>query len=73
MSERQRPGSSKSLCSHEGAGKSRAIVLTVVSRRIREKYEAELREVERSERKTLEKFNTMKVLDNIIYTKNARH
>ena len=30
-------------------------------RRIRDKYEAELREVERSERQTLEKFNTMKV------------
>ena len=30
-------------------------------RRIREKYEAELREVERSERNTLEKFNSMKV------------
>lgn len=30
-------------------------------RRIREKYEAELKEVERSERTTLEKFNTMKV------------
>ena len=30
-------------------------------RRIREKYEAELREVERSERSTLEKFNSMKV------------
>lgn len=31
-------------------------------RRIREKCEAELREVERSERNTLQKFNTMKVL-----------
>ena len=30
-------------------------------KRIRDKYEAELREVERSERQTLEKFNTMKV------------
>ncbi len=30
-------------------------------RRIREKYETELKEVEKSERKTLEKFNTMKV------------
>ena len=30
-------------------------------RRIRDKYEAELREVERSERQTLEKFNNMKV------------
>ena len=33
----------------------------IVCRRIREKYEAELREVERSERSTLEKFNSMKV------------
>lgn len=32
-----------------------------IHRRIREKYEAELKEVERSERSTLEKFNTMKV------------
>ena len=32
-----------------------------VHRRIREKYEAELREVERSEKGVLEKFSTMKV------------
>lgn len=32
-----------------------------VHRRIREKYEAELREVERSEKGVLEKFTTMKV------------
>ena len=40
-------------------------------RRIRDKYEAELREVERSERQTLEKFNTMKVSAlqcNLVYT-----
>ena len=30
-------------------------------RRVREKYETELREVERSERSTLEKFNNLKV------------
>ena len=30
-------------------------------RRVREKYETELREVERSERSTLEKFNDLKV------------
>ena len=30
-------------------------------RRIREKYETELKEVERSERNALEKFNSMKV------------
>ena len=36
-------------------------------RRIREKYEAELREVERSERQTLEKFNTMKVSSTCSY------
>ena len=30
-------------------------------RRVRDKYETELREVERSERTTLEKFNSMKV------------
>lgn len=37
------------------------ISLTTGIRRIREKYEAELKEVERSERSTLEKFNAMKV------------
>lgn len=37
------------------------VCLFVDHRRIREKYEAELREVERSERTTLEKFNSMKV------------
>ena len=36
-------------------------------KRIRDKYEAELREVERSERQTLEKFNTMKVSHFKIY------
>jgi len=36
--------------------------LHVVTRRIRDKYETELKEVERSERATLEKFNTMKVM-----------
>ena len=36
-------------------------VLILLFRRIREKYETELKEVERSERSTLEKFNTMKV------------
>ena len=39
-------------------------------RRIREKYEAELREVERSERSTLEKFNSMKVS---VYTDRSTH
>ena len=32
-----------------------------VNRRVRDKYEAELKEVERSEKSTLEKYNTMKV------------
>ena len=32
-------------------------------RQIREKYEAEMKEVERSERSTLEKYNAMKVMD----------
>ena len=32
-----------------------------VNRRVRDKYEAELKEVERSERSTLEKYNAMKV------------
>lgn len=36
-------------------------------KRIRDKYEAELREAERSERQTLEKFNTMKVSHFKIY------
>lgn len=36
-------------------------------KRIRDKYETELREVERSERQTLEKFNTMKVSHKLIY------
>ena len=40
-------------------------------RRIREKYEAELREVERSERQTLEKFNTMKVSSTCSYMYNV--
>ena len=39
-------------------------------RRIREKYEAELREVERSERSTLEKFNSMKVS---VFTDRSTH
>ncbi len=33
-------------------------------RRVREKYETELREVERSERSTLDKFNSLKVCVN---------
>ena len=32
-----------------------------VNRRVRDKYEAELKEVERSEKSTLEKYNAMKV------------
>ena len=31
------------------------------NRRVRDKYEAELKEVERSEKSTLEKYNSMKV------------
>ena len=42
----------------------------VYHRRIREKYEAELKEVERSERNTLEKFNSMKVG---VYTDSSTH
>lgn len=38
-------------------------------RRIRDKYEAELREVERSERQTLEKFNNMKVRFRYVFGK----
>ena len=36
--------------------------LWFITRRIRDKYETELKEVERSERATLEKFNNMKVM-----------
>ena len=36
-------------------------LLYCLYRRIREKYETELKEVEKSERQTLEKYNTMKV------------
>ena len=38
-----------------------AIVYVLNYRRIREKYETELKEVEKSERNTLQKFNSMKV------------
>ncbi len=38
-------------------------------RRVREKYETELREVERSERSTLEKFNSLKVCVSRVYKK----
>ena len=41
------------------------------SSRIREKCEAELREVERSERNTLQKFNTMKVSISTPYQRGA--
>ncbi len=40
-------------------------------RRVREKYETELREVERSERSTLEKFNSLKVCVSRVYKKSS--
>lgn len=49
------------MCSGGGPGLHCSCVL-IFFRRIREKYEAELKEAEKSERSTLEKFNTMKVI-----------
>lgn len=40
-------------------------------RRLREKYETELKEVERSERNALEKFNSMKVGNSLFITDAA--
>ena len=40
---------------------SAVVLLSCICRRIREKYDSEMREIERSEKQAMEKYNEMKV------------